>query len=204
MIHEQRFHWLLDNGHDIKQTGKRSVIFDDGKTQFLEWEFNYDIVKRISVLLDKACVANHILVPDADKQRVLLTKGRIKRANEFKSNLPCIYLSIHSNAAPTGKSGWSNTTGIEVWHHANNLVAQKMAMIFLKELVGMLGWKDRGLKDHLIKRLAVLTRTNMLALLTETGFFTNKQQAADLMKDEVRQAIAVAHVKAILKIEKGA
>ena len=34
-----------------------------------------------------------------------------------------------------------------------------------------------------------------------TGFFTNKTQALELMKDSIRQKIADAHVAAIMEIE---
>ena len=41
----------------------------------------------------------------------------------------------------------------------------------------------------------------MPSILTENGFYNNKKQALDLMKDEVRQLIADAHVEAIMEIE---
>ncbi len=42
----------------------------------------------------------------------------------------------------------------------------------------------------------------MPAALTENVFYNNKEEAAELMKPEVSQKIAVAHVEAILEIEK--
>ncbi|MFT5911013.1 MAG: N-acetylmuramoyl-L-alanine amidase, partial [Paraglaciecola sp.] len=53
-----------------------------------------------------------------------------------------------------------------------------------------------------ITDLYVLRETWMPAILTENGFFTNKTQAKDLMKDSVRQKIADAHVAAIMEIER--
>ena len=41
---QARFLWCLDNGHGKLTAGKRSPVFDDGETQFLEYEFNRDIV----------------------------------------------------------------------------------------------------------------------------------------------------------------
>ena len=43
--------------------------------------------------------------------------------------------------------------------------------------------------------------TRMTAVLTENGFYNNKKEALNLMKEEVRQQIADAHVAAILEIE---
>ena len=42
----------------------------------------------------------------------------------------------------------------------------------------------------------------MTAVLTENGFYNNKAQAAELVKDEVRQKIADAHIEAILEVER--
>ncbi len=42
----------------------------------------------------------------------------------------------------------------------------------------------------------------MPAILTENGFYNNKEEVADLMKDSFRQKIADAHIDAILEIEK--
>ena len=41
----------------------------------------------------------------------------------------------------------------------------------------------------------------MPAVLTENGFYNNRFEALDLMKEEVRQQIADAHVAAIVEIE---
>ena len=38
---------ILDNGHGKETSGKRSPIWSDG-SQLFEWEFNRDIVQRIS------------------------------------------------------------------------------------------------------------------------------------------------------------
>ena len=43
---------ILDNGHGNNTPGKRSPKWEDG-TQLFEYEFNRDIVKRISAMLAK-------------------------------------------------------------------------------------------------------------------------------------------------------
>jgi len=199
--HRQRYLWCLDNGHGKLQAGKRSVVFDDGVTQFLEYEFNRDVVVRIMEKLDKIGIAYFDVVPDVEEVGSFL-KGRVKRANNKASDLRKVYISVHSNASSTGRSGWSSTTGIETWYHKNSRKGKKIAAIFQRYLVKETGWKNRHLKSSAITDLYVLRETWMPAILTENGFFTNKKQAADLMKPEVREKIAEAHVKAILEIEK--
>lgn len=198
-----RYLWCLDNGHGIKTPGKRSPIFDDKKTQFLEYEFNRDIVKRIMERLDEEGMKYFNVVPEVDIDDFLA--GRVERANNKKSTLPKLYISIHSNASPAINSnswGPDSVSGIETWYFDGSKRGQKMASIFQKWLIDKTRYKNRHLKTTAETNLYVLRKTNMTAVLTENGFYNNKKQAAELMKDSVRQAIAEAHVQAILEIEK--
>ena len=66
------------------------------------------------------------------------------------------------------------------------------------------GWRDRGIKAH--KKgsrnvFYVLQNTSMPAVLTLNGFYTNKEETELLLRDDIRQLIADAHVAAILHIE---
>ena len=72
---------LLDNGHAKSTAGKRSPLFDDGKTRFYEWEFNRDVVSRIAKKLDRLGIKYHVLVPEGDYDVPLTT--RANRANEY-------------------------------------------------------------------------------------------------------------------------
>ena len=56
---------ILDNGHGKETPGKRSPIWRDG-SQLFEYEFNRDIVKRISVMLDADNIKYHVLVPELE------------------------------------------------------------------------------------------------------------------------------------------
>lgn len=101
---------LLDNGHAKSTPGKRSPKFEDG-SQFFEYEFNRDIVKRIASELSKAGIKYHILVPEITSDISLST--RAARANKYcnqygKDN--CLFISIHVNAAGSG-STWMNGRG---------------------------------------------------------------------------------------------
>ena len=115
--------------------------------------------------------------------------------------MPKIFLSIHSNAF--GRSGWETPSGIETWYYHNSRSGRAIASIFQKHLIDTLGWNNRRLKSYPGKKqFYVLRNTRMPAVLTENGFYTNKAEARLLLKDNIRQDIADAHVKAILEIEK--
>ncbi len=193
-----RYLWCLDNGHGKQTAGKRSPKLANG-TQFFEYEFNRDIVKRIIAQLEDLGVKYFNVVPEVDTDNFL--QGRVERANVKKSDLPKIFLSIHSNAF--GRSGWEPPKGIETWHFHNSRSGQAIARVFQKHLVKETGWSNRQLKSYPGKKqFYVLRNTNMPAVLTENGFYTNKKECAELMKHEIRQKIADAHVTAIMEIEK--
>lgn len=201
--HTPRYLWCLDNGHGKLTAGKRSPIFDDGTTQFLEYEFNRDVVLRIIAQLKEKGVQFFDVVPDVEERDNFL-EGRVARANAKKADIPKIFLSVHSNAAPAPSSrDWASDSisGIETWYFHNSKRGQKLASIFQRHLLEKTGWKNRHIKSRPNSQFYVLRKTSMTAVLTENGFYNNKAQALELMKDDVRQAIADAHVASILEVE---
>jgi N-acetylmuramoyl-L-alanine amidase len=201
--HQPRFLWCLDNGHGKLTAGKRSPVFDDGETQLFEYEFNRDVVQRIATLLTEKGVQFFEVVPEVDNVGNFLEE-RVNRANQLASVLPKLFVSIHSNAAPAPFGQWSapSISGIETWHYHTSRNGKAMAKIFQQQLIKEMGWKNRGLKSRPDGQFYVLRKTTMPAVLTENGFYNNKQQAAELMRPEIRQRIAEAHVAAIMEIER--
>jgi N-acetylmuramoyl-L-alanine amidase len=198
-----RYLWCLDAGHGKRTAGKRSPIFDDGTTQFLEYEFNRDIIARMKDQLDKKGVRYFITVPEVDIDDFL--QGRVDRANSKQSDIPKIFVSIHANAAPARTANdWAadSIRGIETWYFHGSKTGQKIASIFQRHLIGKTGFVNRHLKSRPDGQFFVLRRTNMPAILTENGFYNNRIEAAELMKPGIRQKIADAHVDAILEIER--
>lgn len=202
--HEARFMWCLDNGHGEETAGKRSPEFEmDGITvQFFEYEFNRDIVGRMIAGLRERGVQFTNIVPEMED---ITLQERTIRANRIhrSGGLPVIYVSVHSNAAdPAPGSNWTTAHGIETWHHKNSPNGKKIAAIFQKHLIQATGWRNRKLKTTALRNLYVLNETAMPAILTENGFFNNKAEVKKLMRDDVRQAIADAHIAAIWEIER--
>jgi N-acetylmuramoyl-L-alanine amidase len=198
-----RYLWCLDNGHGVKTAGKRSPVFDDGVTQLLEYEFNRDIVVRIAKRLDEEGLRYFDVVPDVDQVGDFLD-GRVHRANIKASDIPKVFVSVHSNAGPVATpNDWCapSISGIETWHYHTSVKGKAIAAVFQQHLIQETGWKNRHLKSRPERQFVVLEKTTMPAILTENGFFNNKEQALELMKPDVRQRIAEAHVKAILEIE---
>lgn len=198
--HTPRYLWILDNGHGQKTKGKRSPKWEDGK-QVLEYELNRSVVKKIIESLEAKGVQYHNLVPEENVGNIL--KTRVARANALKvtSDLPPVYISIHSNAGPEDQPGnWSSAKGIETWYYRTSLDGRKIAKIFQKHLISKTKWSNRGVRTGMA--FYVLKYTSMPAILTENGFFNHQIEGRKLLKEETRQLIADAHVNAIIEIEK--
>lgn len=198
--HTPRYLWCLDNGHGRFTAGKRSPKFENG-SRFFEYEFNRDIVKRITEKLDKIGVQYFNVVPEIDTDNFL--KGRVDRANAYQTDLPKLFVSIHANAAPsTSMNHWANpgAKGMETWYYKGSRKGQKLATVFQRHMVQYTGMVNRGLKST--RKLYVIRKTSMTAVLTENGFYNHENECKELIKPEVRQSIADAHVAAILEVEK--
>ena len=50
-------------------------------------------------------------------------------------------------------------------------------------------------------RFTMLTKTNCPAILTESGFYTNREQCKDMLTYQFIGKVAVMHFTAILEIE---
>ncbi len=193
-----RYVWCLDNGHGKFTAGKRSPKMSNGK-RLLEYEFNRDIVARIIPQLEAKGIHFYNVVPEVEVDNFLA--GRVLRANNLAVDRKKIFVSIHSNAGPAPAGEWTTVNGIETWFFHGSRTGKKIAAIFQKHLIEQTNWKNRGIKSRPTSQFYVLRETGMPAILTENGFFNNKEQVYELMKDEVRQRIADAHVAAILEIE---
>lgn len=193
---KQRFLWCLDNGHGKLTAGKRSPLLKED-ARFFEYEFNRIIVKGIIKELKKHGVLYYNVVPEVNVDNFL--KGRVLRANNVPSDIPKIFLSIHSNAGP-GK--WTSATGLETWYFHGSRTGRKLAAVFQQQLVNALGWTNRGIKSQATKQFYVLRRTNMPAVLTENGFYNNRKEVYLLLDKTNQEKIIKAHVDAILFFEK--
>lgn len=187
-----KYLWILDNGHGEATAGKRSPKLEDGR-QLFEYEFNRDIVKKLGVKLSSADIRYHVLVPESEGDVSLFE--RVKRANNLKSNLPKLYISIHSNAQ---SDNWGTANGIETYYYEPSVKSKKLASVFQKHLIETVGWKDRGVKTA---NFYVIKNTKMPAILTENGFYSNKEECLHLLSDEWREKIAEAHFIAIKEVE---
>ena len=188
---------LLDNGHGKETAGKRSPVLQDG-SQLFEYEFNRDIVRRITLELDKEKIAYVILVPEL---KDISLAERVKRANahHVECGKHTCLISVHANAG--------GGTGFEVFTSVGQTKSDEFAQImfdsFEEEFPEQKMRSDRlDGDDDKESNFYILKNTNCPAMLTESFFMDNLQDLKILMSEEGRSSIAKAHVNAIKKIVK--
>jgi N-acetylmuramoyl-L-alanine amidase len=199
-----KYIWLLDPGHGglingVYQTrGKRSPLFSDG-TVLYEGVFNRDIAERIKVLCDAEGIECENIV-NSDHDVPLAT--RVSRANtRHAADRRCRYISIHANGWGDGVT-FNSAHGASLFHYMTSKTGKEMATVLLKHLVQETGLKSRGVQANMNwANFYVLRKTHMPAILSENGFMTNLEDATNLMKDEFRQKVALAHFKLIKEME---
>ena len=188
---------ILDNGHGMETPGKRSPIWDDGK-QLFEYEFNRDVVRRISAALNERKIENVILVPEWND---IPLADRAKRANDIaKGNKGgAILISVHANAG--GGTGW------EVYTSPGQTKADPLATMLYNEAEKEFapdGWKMRA--DHFDgdpdkeAQFYILTKTTCPAVLTENFFMDTEKDCLFIMSEDGRERIANMHVAAIKRV----
>lgn len=109
-----------------------------------------------------------------------------KTANESDAD---IFISIHCNAATN-----TSAKGTETWVYKKGIEAENLAKCINSQIVKSLNTQDRGIKSMLEqnRRLAVLIRTNMPAVLIETAFISNEEDAFKLANRQYAFAAAIA------------
>ena len=115
-------------------------------------------------------------------------QGICDDANAFKADL---FISIHCNAA----NGLAR--GTETFHYEYSTAGKKLASCIQQQITRSIRTVDRGLKTKLISNGAsfdvyVLAHTDMPAVLVETAFIDNPDDAALLRECEDDFARAIA------------
>ena len=185
--------WILDNGHGVDTPGKRSLMLMDGR-QFREYLFNREVVSMMLSMLGELGFRAHQLVPEGED---ISLSVRVARANKLNQKNICVLVSVHSNAFGDGLR-FTVPRGIESYYHESSAPGKRIAEMFQENLVQVTGWRDRGVRRG---DFQILRETAMPAILTESGFYTNREQCEYLLDPAWRERIAAAHVEAITEIE---
>lgn len=181
---------LLDNGHGCDTAGKCSPVWADD-SQLFEYEFNRDIVARISRKLDRLGIDNLILVPES---RDISLPDRVRRVNAHSN---AILVSVHANAG--------GGTGFEAYTTKGHTPSDAIATVLLEEAAKM--FPEFRLRTDILdgdpdkeENFYMLKSTSCPAVLTENLFMDTEKDCKVLMSEDGRNRIATYHVNAIKKI----
>jgi N-acetylmuramoyl-L-alanine amidase len=183
---------LIDPGHggmiDGIYTTAPAKMYDHGDFIFYEGVYNRELAIKVGDLLAEEEI-NYSFVTNSNYDISLPI--RVRYANNFAEgyqDLTPIYLSLHGNAEGTGKA-----SGIEIFTSTGETDSDKIAT-FLFYRLAELGWNMRSdISDGDVdkeSKFYVLRKTKIPAVLIESGFFTNKQEALMMMDSDVQQIIA--------------
>lgn len=198
MINLNKLVILLDNGHARSTKGKKSP-----DSSFYEYEFNRDIVDRVSMALKLNNIPYHIITPEVDPD-ISLTE-RANRINRYCTQYGpenCLMISVHANAA--GNGNWMNARGWSVYTTKGLTNSDKYADILYKYASLILPSYQQSVRDsHLPytnsweENFTILYKSRCPAVLTENMFYDNKEDLKFLQSNIGRAAIAKIHIDAI-------
>lgn len=180
---------FINPGHDLKYDSGAVHYGADGNVDLRECDVAAKIGTAVQKYLEAAGCECYLMQSDNlaptpagrsdydDRQGMTVTET----ANEWGAD---IFVSIHCNAA----SGTARGTEVECYNRMSN--GGNLAQCIQAQIVGALGTVDRGVKE--MPGLIVLRHTDMPAVLVETAFIDNDDDAALLTDkwDDFARAIA--------------
>ncbi|MFJ8268685.1 N-acetylmuramoyl-L-alanine amidase [Peribacillus asahii] len=173
---------FIDPGHGGKDPGAVG-------SGLLEKDLTLKMAKRVKELLTAYENVEVKMSRTGDTYPTL--SERAKAANAWGADF---FLSIHINSTSKTSIGYEDY--IYTKASAKSKEYQKIIHAeIMKEIKGY-GVRNRGLQQ---KNLQVLRTTNMPALLTESLYISNPDEAAILKKAAFIEAVAQGHVNGIVK-----
>jgi N-acetylmuramoyl-L-alanine amidase len=165
----------------------------DGR-QFREYLFNREVVTMMMSMLEELHLRAYQLVPEEND---ISLSARVARANKLNKTNICVLVAVHSNAYGDGLR-FTSPRGIESYYYESSEPGRRIAEVFQENLIQITGWRDRGVRRG---NFQIIRESAMPAILTENGFYTNREQCEYLLDPAWRKRIAEAHVEAITEIE---
>ena len=102
-----------------------------------------------------------------------------------------VFVSVHANALAPGNSGISGT---ETYHSRTSIVGKELASYVHSQIISGTGATDRSVRGA---GFYVTTKTSMPAILVETGYVTNPNEARNLSNPSYQKQMADAIAKGI-------
>jgi len=102
-----------------------------------------------------------------------------------------VFVSVHANSLASQNSA---VNGVETYHSRNSTVGKELASYVHSQIISATGANDRSVRGA---GFYVIARTSMPAILVETGFVTNPNEARNLSNVDYQQRMAEAIARGI-------
>lgn len=174
---------VVDPGHNYNGVDTGAV-----GNGLREQDITFYIAEKLKPILERngfsVIMTRNSLKENVSNESVSASLAR--RSEIANRNGADLFVSIHCNAG--------GGTGVETYYCTDSSDGKVFASFIQKNVVDMIGLRDRGVKNA---RYAVLRNTDMTALLLETGFIDTASDAAYLGSAEYQQKYAEAIAKGI-------
>lgn len=186
---EYKLKIAIDAGHGPETAGKRTP---DGSMR--EFQFNSVVARYVRDGLMNYSGVEVMFTHADDGSRDVPLKERTEAANAWGADL---LVSIHANAMG---NNWSTAKGIETYVYTTKpQAAVTLANAVQKQMILATGLFDRGVKAN---NLHMVREGPLTSILVESGFMTNKDEAALLKTDAYRRKCAQAVIAGLVEVYK--
>lgn len=175
---------VLDAGHGGKDPG----AIGSGIT---EKQIVIEVAKRVEAKL-KAAGATVVMTRSGDTYPTL--GDRVELAEDKYADM---FVSIHVNSGSSSASG--TETYYDTSQNLNGEESKKLASEIQKQILSLVGTKDRGIKDN---DFYVLRNNDMPSVLVELGFITNSDDLAKLKSEKYYDLFAEAIYRGVVEYYK--
>lgn len=196
---------LIDNGHGINTSGKRSPYSMTGiepKIPFLEYEWNREIANELVYELCFIGFDAELLVTEITD---ISLKERTQRVNKYCDELGkenVILISIHANAMGNGTK-WEKATGWEAYTCLGKTESDNIAKFFYDAAEKYFSdkkirydWSDGDCDKE--AGFYIIKNTKCPAILTENFFYDNIEDVKFITSKEGKRKIIDMHIDAIV------
>ena len=171
---------VLDLGHGAQDNGASGNGLIEKTLNFQQGMVTYELLEKDSRV--KVYITREDDSYPTNPSRAIL-------ANEIGAD---IFVSMHNNSfSPQAK-------GTEVLYSTSAAKSKQIAEIVQKNMVSQLGTYNRGVKPR--PDLIVLNATKMPAILIETAFLSNPEDAAKLKSPEFNKKVGLVVYESIIEI----
>lgn len=212
-------HIIMNYGHAKSTPGKRSPLYSTlskedqayfakypqfGTDRYYEYLSNRVIGRQITASLRERGWNVHEIEQTGPNGLTEIANATNKICKQYGKD-KCVFISVHSNAAPAKDNGWANAKGWCIYTTKGQNKSDKLADYIYKYADEYFVKQDkRSIRRSLVDgdpdqeaNFYVIYHCNCPGVLTENFFFNDKDDLKYIVSDKGQNSIVRAHVMGI-------